>query len=231
MNWKTCGGTKVSKSKKKKLSKSWPKRKKVVKKLSKKKKSCQKVVKKFSKSCQKVEKSSQKVIKKVVKKLSKVVKKLSKSCQKSCQKVVKKLSKCCQKVVKKAVKKLSKSCQKVVKKLSLFSIIQCFLCVSIHDIGGFRRLTFNDVGREGGEGGRGGEGGWGQKVLSWPSADSFAVGRRQKESFRGRLRIRLRISVRFGAHPTSCTIQIGAYFKFLNEIGMLLPLTLELKKL
>jgi hypothetical protein len=37
--------------------------------------------------------------------------------------------------------------------LSLFSIIQCFLCVSIHDIGGFRRLTFNDVGREGGRGG------------------------------------------------------------------------------
>jgi hypothetical protein len=34
--------------------------------------------------------------------------------------------------------------------LSLFSIIQCFLCVSIHDIGGFRRLNFNDVGREGG---------------------------------------------------------------------------------
>jgi hypothetical protein len=32
----------------------------------------------------------------------------------------------------------------------------------------------------GGEG-RGGEGGWGQKVLSKPSADSFAVGRRQKE--------------------------------------------------
>jgi hypothetical protein len=60
--------------------------------------------------------------------------------------------------------------------LSLFSIIQCFLCVSIHDIGGFRRLTFNDVGREGGRGG-----GWGQKVLSWPSADSFAVGRRQKK--------------------------------------------------
>jgi hypothetical protein len=30
----------------------------------------------------------------------------------------------------------------------------------------------------GGEGGR--EGGWGQKVLSKPSADSFAVGRRQK---------------------------------------------------
>jgi hypothetical protein len=26
-----------------------------------------------------------------------------------------------------------------------------------------------------------GEGGWGQKVLSRPSADSFAVGRRQKE--------------------------------------------------
>jgi hypothetical protein len=26
-----------------------------------------------------------------------------------------------------------------------------------------------------------GEGGWGQKVLSKPSADSFAVGRRQKE--------------------------------------------------
>jgi hypothetical protein len=63
--------------------------------------------------------------------------------------------------------KRKKSCQKVVKKLSLFSIIQCFLCVFIHDIGGFRRLTFN--------------GGWGQKVLSWPSADSFAVGRRQKQ--------------------------------------------------
>jgi hypothetical protein len=94
--------------------------------------------------------------KKVVKKLSKKKKKLSESCQK----VVKKLSKSC--------KKLSKSCQKVVKKLSLFSIIQCFLCVSIHDIGGFIRLTFNDVGREG------------QKVLSKPSADSFAVGRRQK---------------------------------------------------
>jgi hypothetical protein len=36
--------------------------------------------------------------------------------------------------------------------------------------GDFLRLTFNDVGR-----GRGG-----QKVLSRPSADSFAVGRRQK---------------------------------------------------
>jgi hypothetical protein len=35
-------------------------------------------------------------------------------------------------------------------------------------------------GREG-RGGEGGEGGWGQKVLSKPSADSFAVGRRQKE--------------------------------------------------
>jgi hypothetical protein len=30
-------------------------------------------------------------------------------------------------------------------------------------------------------GGEGGRGGWGQKVLSRPSADSFAVGRRQKE--------------------------------------------------
>jgi hypothetical protein len=29
-------------------------------------------------------------------------------------------------------------------------------------------------------GGEGGRGGWGQKVLSRPSADSFAVGRRQK---------------------------------------------------
>jgi hypothetical protein len=40
-------------------------------------------------------------------------------------------------------------------------------------------------GEGGGEGGREGgrEGGWGQKVLSWPSADSFAVGRRQKEQF------------------------------------------------
>jgi hypothetical protein len=33
-------------------------------------------------------------------------------------------------------------------------------------------MDFNDVGREG----------WGQKVLSRPSADSFAVGRRQKGS-------------------------------------------------
>jgi hypothetical protein len=85
---------------------------------------------------------------------------------KSKKKVIKKLAKkkkSCQKVV----KKLSKSCQKVVKKLSLFSIIQCFLCLSIHDIGGFIRLTFNDVGRVG------------QKVLYKPSADSFAVGRRQ----------------------------------------------------
>ena len=32
----------------------------------------------------------------------------------------------------------------------------------------------------GGRGGRGGEGREGQKVLSKPSADSFAVGRRQK---------------------------------------------------
>jgi hypothetical protein len=52
--------------------------------------------------------------------------------------------------------KVVKSCQKVVKKLSLFSIIQCFLYVSIHDIGGLRRLTFNDIGREGGRGGEGG---------------------------------------------------------------------------
>jgi hypothetical protein len=37
--------------------------------------------------------------------------------------------------------------------------------------GDFLQLTFNDVGREGREG---------QKVLSKPSADSFAVGRRQK---------------------------------------------------
>jgi hypothetical protein len=43
--------------------------------------------------------------------------------------------------------------------------------------GDFLQLTFNDVGREGG---RGGEGREGQKVLSKPSADSFAVGRRQK---------------------------------------------------
>jgi hypothetical protein len=36
-------------------------------------------------------------------------------------------------------------------------------------------------------GGReGGEGGWGQKVLSKPSADSFAVGRRQKITKNGR---------------------------------------------
>jgi hypothetical protein len=41
--------------------------------------------------------------------------------------------------------------------------------------GDYLQLTFNDVGREGGEGGR-----VGQKVLSKPSADSFAVGRRQK---------------------------------------------------
>jgi hypothetical protein len=40
--------------------------------------------------------------------------------------------------------------------------------------GDFLQLTFNDVGREGGEGSEG------QKVLSKPSADSFAVGRRQK---------------------------------------------------
>jgi hypothetical protein len=33
-------------------------------------------------------------------------------------------------------------------------------------------MDFNDVG---------GEGGWGQKVLYRPLADSFAVGRRQKE--------------------------------------------------
>jgi hypothetical protein len=65
------------------------------------------------------------------------------------RKVIKKLAK--------KKKKLSKSCQKVVKKLSLFSIIQCFLCVSIHDICGFRRLTFNDVRREGGREGRVGE--------------------------------------------------------------------------
>jgi hypothetical protein len=64
----------------------------------------------------------------------------------SCQKVFKKLSKSCQKVIKKVVKKLSK----VVKKLS--KSCQCFLCISIHDISGFRRLAFNDVGREGGEG-------------------------------------------------------------------------------
>jgi hypothetical protein len=38
--------------------------------------------------------------------------------------------------------------------------------------GDFLQLTFNDVGR-------GGEGG-GQKVLSKPTADSFAVCRRQK---------------------------------------------------
>jgi hypothetical protein len=37
--------------------------------------------------------------------------------------------------------------------------------------GDFLQLTFNDVGREGRVG---------QKVLSKPSADSFAVGRRQK---------------------------------------------------
>jgi hypothetical protein len=91
--------------------------------------------------------------------VSKSKKKLSKSWPKR-KKVVKK------------VKKLSKNCQKIVKKLSLFSIIQCFLCLSIHDIGGFIRLTFNDVGREGGR--------VGQKVLSKPSADSFAVGGRQK---------------------------------------------------
>jgi hypothetical protein len=55
--------------------------------------------------------------------------------------------------------------------------------------GDFLQLTFNDVGR--GElgtmmsGGReGGRGGWGQKVLSRPSADSFAVGRRQKGNFK-----------------------------------------------
>jgi hypothetical protein len=41
--------------------------------------------------------------------------------------------------------------------------------------GDFLQLTFNDVGREGRERGR-----VGQKVLSKPSADSFAVGRRQK---------------------------------------------------
>jgi hypothetical protein len=41
--------------------------------------------------------------------------------------------------------------------------------------GDFLQLTFNDVGRGGG-GGRGG----GQKVLSRPLADNFAVGRRQK---------------------------------------------------
>jgi hypothetical protein len=50
--------------------------------------------------------------------------------------------------------------------------------------GDFLQLTFKVVGRggRGGEGreGRGREGGWGQKVLSRPSADSFAVGRRQK---------------------------------------------------
>jgi hypothetical protein len=89
-----CYSVTLCQKRKKKLSKSWPKRKKVVKKEK-------KVVRKFSK-------------------------KFSKSCQ-----------------------KVAKSCQKVVKKLSLFSIIQCFLCVSIHDIGGFRRRTFNDVGREG----------------------------------------------------------------------------------
>jgi hypothetical protein len=40
--------------------------------------------------------------------------------------------------------------------------------------GDFLQLTFNDVGRGGG----------GQKVLSKPSADSFAVGRKQKEEYR-----------------------------------------------
>jgi hypothetical protein len=39
--------------------------------------------------------------------------------------------------------------------------------------GDFLQLTFNDVGR-------GGREGRGQKVLSKPSADSIAVGRRQK---------------------------------------------------
>jgi hypothetical protein len=38
----------------------------------------------------------------------------------------------------------------------------------------------------------GGEGGRGQKVLSWPSADSFAVGRRQKEIEREKERERER---------------------------------------
>jgi hypothetical protein len=41
--------------------------------------------------------------------------------------------------------------------------------------GDLLQLTFNDFGREGGGGG-------GQKGLSKPSADSFAVGRRQKGS-------------------------------------------------
>jgi hypothetical protein len=38
-------------------------------------------------------------------------------------------------------------------------------------------------------GGREGRGGWGQKVLSRPSADSFAVGRRQKEKEREVVRV------------------------------------------
>jgi hypothetical protein len=42
----------------------------------------------------------------------------------------------------------------------------------------------------------GGKGGWGQKVLSKPSADSFAVGRRQKElkSFLHSLTIRDKVA-------------------------------------
>jgi hypothetical protein len=49
--------------------------------------------------------------------------------------------------------------------------------------GDFLQLTFNDVGR----------GGWGQKVLSKPSAESFAVGRRQKGGSLGANGIGIRV--------------------------------------
>jgi hypothetical protein len=115
--------------------------------------------------CQKVKTNYQKVGQKE--------KKLSRNCQKrkkSCQKVVKKFSKSCQKVVKKlpkVVKKLSKSCQQIV-------IVFHNSVLSMRFHSWLRRLHTTDF-QWCQEGGR-----VGQKVLSKPSADSFAVGRRQK---------------------------------------------------
>jgi hypothetical protein len=72
-----------------------------------------------------------------------------------CQKVVKKLSKKLSKVVK-SCKKLSKSYQKSFQKVFKSYQKSCQKVVKSCQKG------------------------WGQKVLSKPSADSFAVGRRQK---------------------------------------------------
>jgi hypothetical protein len=58
--------------------------------------------------------------------------------------------------------------------ISLSCVIGHQMCQCV--TGDFLQLTFNDVRG----GGREGDGGWGQKMLSKPSADSFAVGRRQK---------------------------------------------------